>query len=145
MLKKILCISGRSGLYELKSYGKNMIIVEGLADKKRFPAYTRDKIISLGDISIYTTDQDVPLGEVLQSIFEKCGGKELDMAKVKTDDQLDAFFLEVLPNYDAERVYRSDIRKMFNWYNMLVKAGISDFTKKEEAEAESETDDKPAE
>ena len=144
MLKKILCISGRPGLYELKSYGKNMIIVEGLADKKRFPAYTRDKIISLGDISMYTTDQDVPLGEVLQSVYKKCEGKELDLAKIKTDDQLDKFFAEVLPNYDSERVYRSDIRKLFNWYNMLVKAGITDFTKKEE-EPEAEAEEKKEE
>ena len=135
MLKKILCISGRPGLYELKSHGKNMIIVEGLIDKKRLPVHARDKVISLGDISIYTTDQDEPLGNVLQNIYDKQEGKPLDMGQYADDKSLDAFFAEVLPSYDADRVYRSDIKKLMNWYNLLVAAGKTDFLPEKEEEA----------
>ena len=142
MLKKILSISGRSGLYELKSYGKNMVIVESLADHKRTPAYSRDKIISLGDIAIYTTSEEVPLGQVFDTIAKKFGSKPLDENNYKTNDQLDTFFADILPNYDVDRVYRTDIKKVISWYNILVKAGMTDFLpKQEEAENTEEVSD----
>ncbi|MBO7610122.1 MAG: DUF5606 domain-containing protein [Muribaculaceae bacterium] len=137
MLKKILCISGRSGLYELKSYGKNMVIVESLKDHKRSPAYSRDKIISLGDIAIYTTNEEVPLGKVFDIIFVQQEGKTLVADDYKTNEQIDAFFAKVLPDYDVDRVYRADIKKVINWYNILVEAGFTKFFEEEKAEEES--------
>lgn len=144
MLKKVLCISGRSGLYELKSYGKNMVIVEGLADHKRFPAYARDKIISLGDIAIYTTAEEVPLGQVLQTIYDQQNGAVLNADDYKTNEQIDEFFAKVLPNYDVDRVYRTDIKKVITWYNILVNASYTHFVP-EEAEAEENAEAPAAE
>ena len=100
MLKEVLSISGKPGLYKLVSYGKNVLVVESLVDKKRHPAYSRDKIISLGDIAIYTTGDDVPLGDVFESIYKKFDGKALDVAAYKTNDQLADFSKKLLPDYD---------------------------------------------
>ena len=141
MLKEVLSISGKPGLYKLVSCGKNVLVVESLVDKKRHPAYSRDKIISLGDIAIYTTGDDVPLGDVFESIYKKFDGKALDAAAYKTNDQLADFFKEVLPDYDEDRVYKTDIKKVISWYNILVNAGYTTFkeeAKESEPEAESE-------
>ena len=140
MLKKILSISGKPGLYRLISYGKNMIIVESLVDKKRFPAYSNNKIISLGDIAIYTSGEEVPLANVLDSISKKYDGKALVAADYKTNDALQGFFSEILPDYDRERVYNTDIKKVISWYNVLVGAGITDFIDKSEDTEKSEVE-----
>lgn len=137
MLKKILSISGKPGLYELVSYGKNLIIVENLKDKKRMPAYTRDKIISLGDISMYTYGEEVALSKVFTSVYEKFEGKTLNADEYKTPERLKEFFLQVLPDYDQERVYNNDIKKVIAWYNILVEAGYTKF--EEEADEAAET------
>ena len=139
MLKKILSITGRPGLFELKSYGKGMVIVESLIDHKRTPAFSRDKIISLGDISIYTTAEDKPLTEVLEAVRVKYDGKQLDTAQLKTDQQIDEFFAGVLPDYDVDRVRRSDIKKLINWYNILIGAGFTEFKANEEETSDQET------
>jgi hypothetical protein len=136
MLKEILSIAGKPGLYKMISYGKSMLVVENLETKKRIPAYSRDRIVSLGDIAIYTTEEEVPLGKVLEAIRDKFEAKPLDLQQYKTDDQLDAFFKEVPPTYDEERVYKSDIRKLMGWYNLLINTGITDYSKKEEEEKE---------
>lgn len=136
MLKEILSISGKPGLYKMISYGKNLLVVENLETKKRIPAYSRDRIVSLGDIAIYTTEEEVPLGKVLEAIRDKYEAKPLELSQYNSDDQLDAFFKGVLPAYDEERVYKSDIRKMMNWYNILINAGITDYSKNEEEEKE---------
>ena len=133
MLKTILAISGKSGLYKLVSNGRNMLIVESLATGKRTPAYSHDKIVSLGDIAIYTTEEDVPLSRVFEMIKEKNDGKPVDMGAFSDDHSLRAYFKEILPDFDDERVYTNDIRKVFNWYNLLVGAGITDFAEPEEA------------
>lgn len=138
MLKEILSIAGKPGLYKMISYGKNVLVVENLETKKRIPAYSRDRIVSLGDIAIYTTEEEVPLGKVLEAIRDKFEAKPLDLKPYKTDEQLDAFFKEVLPNYDEERVYKSDIRKLMGWYNLLINAGITDYSKKEEEKEKEE-------
>ena len=121
MLKTILSISGKPGLYKLVSQGKNMLIVESLADKKRFPAYGNEKIISLGDIAMYTDTEDVPLKEVFLSMKKKENGAAvvLDLKKATADD-LRAYLAEVLPTFDRDRVYPSDIKKLIVWYNLLV-------------------------
>lgn len=136
MLKTILSISGKPGLYKLVSQGKNMLIVESLVDKKRFPAYGNEKIISLGDIAMYTDAEDVPLKEVLKSIKEKENGAPVDInLKKATADELRTYLAEVLPGFDRDRVYPSDIKKLILWYNLLVECGLTDF---EDAPAEED-------
>lgn len=128
MLKKILSISGKPGLYKLISQGKNMLIVESLVDKKRLPTYGTEKIISLGDISMYTDDEDVPLSEVLEAVKKKENGAAatLDVKKASKNDLFD-YFAEILPNFDRDRVYPADIKKLVSWYNLLVANGITEF------------------
>ena len=127
MLKTVLSISGRPGLFKLVSQGKNMLIVEAIGNGKRLPAYAHDKIISLGDIAIYTLEEDIPLAEVFDSIKEKNGGKTVDVKAMKNDKEIREYFATVLPDFDDERVYTNDIKKVFSWYNILVEAGMTDF------------------
>ena len=138
MLKKILSVSGKPGLYKLVSQGKSMLIVEALTDGRRLPVYAREKIISLGDIAIYTDGDEVPLYEVLNSVKAKEEGKaasSIDAARA-TPDQLRAYMAEVLPNFDRDRVYPTDIKRLLSWYNLLISAGITDFDPQEAAEEE---------
>ena len=136
MLKNILAITGKPGLFKLVSRGNNMLIVESLLDSKRMPTYSRDKIVSLADVSMYTTGDDVSLGEVLTRLGEKEGFKPVTLDIKKADNEvLRAAFADVLPEFDRDRVYPSDIRKLFSWYNILIHAGITDFSV-EDAEAE---------
>lgn len=139
MLKRILSISGRPGLFRLVSQGKNMLIVESLQNGKRTPAYAHDKVISLGDIAIYTVEDDKPLSEVFESIKEKNSGNPVDIKSIGDDVKLRAYFKEILPEFDEERVYTNDIKKVFNWYNQLIAAGINTF--KEEPAKENQTAD----
>jgi hypothetical protein len=121
-LTGIIAISGRPGLYKVIAQGKNNIIVESLIDNKRFPAYSTDRISALDDISIYTYDEDAPLRDLLTAIYTKEGGKECPSHK-EDMKVLQTYLLEILPNYDQERVYPSDVKKMFQWYNLLHKSG----------------------
>jgi hypothetical protein len=134
MLKKILSISGKPGLYELVSQGKNMLVVENLKDKKRIPAYSHEKIISLGDIAIFTDENEVPLKEVLLSIKEKEGGNKSSLDPKSNNNVLREYFASVLPNFDRERVYPTDIKKIISWYNLLIETGKDDILQKEDAE-----------
>ena len=135
MLRDILSITGKPGLYKLVSRGNNMLIVESLLDGKRVPTYARDKIVSLSEISMYTMGEDVSLSEVLTKLGEKEGLKVAAIDPKKADnDQLRDFFGEVLPDFDRDRVYPSDIRKLIQWYNILINAGITDFSIEEEGE-----------
>ena len=139
MLKTILSIAGKPGLYRLVSHGKNMLIVESLTDKKRIPAYAKDKVISLGDIAMYTDAEEVPLHEVLTNLKNKENGAKASISTSAKPEELRKFFAEVLPNFDRERVYPSDIKKLISWYNLLIEAGITDFTPEEEPETTKET------
>lgn len=136
MLKTILSISGRPGLFKLVSQGKNMLIVESLANGKRTPAYAHDKIISLGDISIYTTEDDTPLADVFDAIKEKYDGKSIDVKALGGDKEIRTQFATILPNFDEERVYTNDIKKIFSWYNQLITAGFETFKNAETASEE---------
>lgn len=136
MLKRILSISGRPGLFRLVNQGKNMLIVESLQNGKRMPAYATDKVVSLGDIAIYTEDEDVPLGNVFQAIKEKNEGKTVDVKALGNDTAIRSYFKEILPKFDEERVYTNDIKKVFSWYNILTEAGMTDFVSKEDASDE---------
>jgi len=142
MLKKILSISGRPGLYQLVSYGKNMLLVETIPAAKRFPVHSRERVMSLGDISIFTTSEDIPLSQVFDNIAKKYENKPVDAAIVKTNDGLHEFMNGVLENWDTDRVHNSDIKKIVSWYNILVGAGITDFAAK--AEEEQTVEDTPA-
>lgn len=128
MLKKILSISGKPGLYELVSQGKNMLIVESLTEKKRMPAYAHEKIISLADIAIFTEENEVPLKNVFNSIKTKEDGKAASVSPKSEAADLREYFASVLPNFDRNRVYPSDIKKVITWYNLLVAAGKDDFS-----------------
>ncbi|MDR2968722.1 MAG: DUF5606 domain-containing protein [Tannerellaceae bacterium] len=141
MLKTILSISGKPGLYKLVSQGKNMLIVESLIDKKRIPGHANDKIISLGDIAMYTHDEEVPLHKVLTAIKEKENGAKLPfLPAAAKPNELRAYMKEILPDYDEERVYDNDIKKLLNWYNLLTDNGLTDFSPKPTEEAEAETE-----
>jgi len=133
MLKEILSVTGKPGLYKLVSKGSNLSVIESLSDKKRIPAYPRDKIISLGNLTVFTDESDVSIGEVLTKIKEKEEGGKIPFDISKADnDVLRAYLSEALPNFDRERVYPSDIRKMLKWYELLIENGITDFSKKDE-------------
>ena len=137
MLKTILSISGRPGLFKLVNQGKNMLIVESLMTGKRTPAYAHDKVISLGDIAIYTVEEDIPLAEVFESIRIKNDGKAVDVKALGNEKDIRAYFAEILPDFDDERVYTNDIKKVFTWYNQLIGAGFESF-KTEEPESTEE-------
>ncbi|WP_321332638.1 DUF5606 domain-containing protein [uncultured Bacteroides sp.] len=140
MLKTILSISGKPGLYKLISKGKNMLIVESMSvDKKRVPVYGNEKVISLGDIAMYTEDAEVPLKKVLISIKEKENGglASIDVKKAKAEELRDYLSL-ILPKFDRDRVYVTDIKKLISWYNILVTNGITDFDAEEKAQNDAE-------
>ena len=137
MLQNILAITGKPGLYKLVSRGNNMLIVESLVDGNRMPTYARDKIVALSDISMFTEADDVKLSEVLTNAGKKEGLKVVAMDPKKAQNaELQAWFDEVLPNWDRDRVYPSDIRKLIQWYNILINAGITDFSDEEPQEEE---------
>jgi len=140
-LSKILSISGRTGLFQVVSQLKNAVLVESLIDKKRFPAFAHEKISSMEEIAVFTATEDKPLKEILKAIYEKQEGKPALDAKSDTK-QLQAFFLEVVPDYDVERVYISDIRKIISWYNLLLEHQLLDFTEKEEEKTEEKSEEK---
>lgn len=142
-LTGIIAISGRPGLFKVVAQGKNNVIVESLIDQKRIPAYATDKISALEDISIYTYDEDASLQTILAAIYEKQEGKEGPSHK---DDlsTLEAYLHGILPNYDQERVYPSDIKKIFQWYNLLLKFGaLTPEESTDSSEVESEEKPKP--
>lgn len=118
MLKGILAISGHAGLFKMVSNTKNAIIVESLIDKKRMPAYSSSKISALEDIAIFTDEGDVPLADVIRNIKEKANGEKAISHKA-SGNELKAYMSEILPNYDEDRVYVSDMKKIFQWYNLL--------------------------
>jgi len=136
MIRTILSIAGKPGLYRLVNQGRNMLIVESLATGKRTPAFARDKVMSLGDIAMYTTEDDMPLADVLELLKAKTEGKPVDLKAFANEAEMRDFFGEVLTNFDRERVHDSDIRKLFQWYNTLLAAGITEFKEEEKPEAE---------
>lgn len=138
MLKTVLAISGKPGLYRLVSRGNKMLIVETIDEtKKRLPAHSADKVVSLADISIYTDDDnEVSLASVFESIKEKYDGKAIELSAKKADQSdIISFFEKVLPNYDTDRVRVSDMRKVLAWYNLLINDGMTSFVEENEESA----------
>jgi len=128
-METILAISGKPGLYRLVSRGKGNLIVEALDEtRRRMPAFASDRITSLGDIAMFTVEDDVPLWQVLKAVGEKEESKPTKLAYRKcSGKELRGYFAEVLPNFDPDRVHDSDIKKLLQWYDILVGAGITDF------------------
>ena len=126
---KIISVSGKPGLFQVISQSKNAVIAESLVEKKRLAINTTQNVSLLENIAIYTYEEDMPLLDVFTSIFKKTEGKEA-LSHKESSKKLTAFFTEVIPNYDDERVYASNIKKVIQWYNILTKAGM-DFSKVE--------------
>lgn len=147
MLKKILYVSGRPGLYKLISRGKNALIIEAIAgDKKQFPIHSREKVTTLSDIAMYTDKGEVLLGKILNAIREKeKGGQASLQLKEATPDKLRAYMAEVLPDFDRNKVYPTDIKRLLNWYNMLMENGITDFSEEEGEESQEENSEESKE
>ena len=146
MKETILAISGKPGLYRLVARGNGNLIVESIDEqKRRITAGSRDRVTSLRDVSMYAMDDDKPLMEVFESIKEKYNGQPVDIHTSKADKaQLYAFLDEVLPDNDADRIYPGDVKKLIQWYNILVQAGYTDFLEAEEQE-EASAEAAPAE
>lgn len=138
MIQGILSISGKPGLYRLMSRGKNTLIVENLQTRKRMPVYPHDKVISLADIAIYTEGEDMPLGDVLEKVKAATEAQTVDVKKFGSDAELREYFGTILPEFDRERVYTTDIKKLFSWYNLMIANGVTDFKKEEAAETKPE-------
>lgn len=145
-METILSISGKPGLYRLVSQGKMNLIVEALDEtKKRMPAFGTDRITSLGDIAMFTDSEDIPLWQVLENVGKKEERKPCSISyKKASSKELHTYFGEVLPDYDRDRVHDGDIRKLLQWYDILVKNGITNFketlSRDEEDEKEAETE-----
>lgn len=139
MLETILAIAGKPGLYRLVNRGNRSLIVETIDKaKKRTPAFGTDRIISLADIAMYTDSEEVPLRQVLKNMLEKEGGKKASIdVKKASKEELAAYVGEVLPNFDRDRVFPSDMKKLVQWYDILVENGLTDF---DEALKETEGD-----
>jgi len=138
MLKGILSISGQSGLFKLVAESKNNIIVESLDTKKRIPVYSTTKVSALEDIAIYTESSDVPLKEIFKAISDKESG-ESAISHKSSGNELKNYFKEVVPDYDKDRVYVSDIKKVLLWYNTLLEKNMLDFSELEEENEEPES------
>lgn len=132
-LEKILSISGKPGLYKLKTQTRNGFLAESLVDGKKISVGARDNVSLLSEIAIYTLTEELPLREVFKKISEKEAGGQTINHKVPRVE-LEEFFFEVLPDYDEDRVYPSDIKKVVQWYNLLQKNGVTDFSEQTEEE-----------
>lgn len=138
MLKKIVSISGKPGLYKVISQGKNMLIVESLVDKKRMPAHSTDKVVSLADVSMFTDNGDKPLAEILDALKTKENGAIASIDAKADAQSLRKYFGEIVPDFDRDRVYPTDIKKLIQWYNLLIETENTEFTSKEETDVDSQ-------
>ena len=127
MLKEILSITGKPGLYRIITPGKRTLLVEDLVSKKRFPLGARDRVVCLGDIAMYTVGEDLPLDQILDRVYAVEEGNKIDV-KSMDNDMLRAEFTKAVEDFDRDRVYPSDIKKLFNWYNLLISEGYTKFT-----------------
>ncbi|MDE6696650.1 MAG: DUF5606 domain-containing protein [Muribaculaceae bacterium] len=137
MLKEILSITGKPGLYKIITPGKRTLLVEDMVSKKRFPLGARDRVVCLGDIAMYTVGEDLPLDKILDRVYAVEDGKKIDV-KAMDNDMLREEFAKAVEDFDRDRVYPSDIKKLFNWYNLLISEGYTKFTEEEENSSEEE-------
>lgn len=127
MLREILSITGKPGLFKIVTPGKRTLVVEEMTTGKRFPLGQRDRVVCLGDIAMYTVGEDLPLGEILDRVYAVEEGKSVDV-KSMDNDMLRAEFAKAVADFDRDRVYPSDIKKLYNWYNLLIAKGYTKFT-----------------
>lgn len=142
MLKEILAITGKPGLFKIVSHSGKTLIVEDLQNGKRFPVSARERVVSLGDIAMYTESEDKPLGEILEEIYVKEKGEKLDVKEIVSTEGLKNRFELYVPDFDKERVHDSDIKKLFSWYNLLVTSGFTKFKEEEKEENNKEGEQK---
>lgn len=141
-LDKILSIGGKPGLYKLLTQTRNGFVGESLLDGKRVTVGMRNNVSVLSEIAIYTLEEEVPLREVFQKMKDKEGGKKTGISHKAEKIELEEYFFEILPNYDEDRVYASDIKKVIQWYNILVDNKMADFVEdKEESTVTSEEEE----
>lgn len=133
-LDKILAISGKPGLYELKTQTRTGFVAESLVDGKRITVGLRNNVSLLSEIAIYTTTEELPLREVFKKIQEKENGEATSVSHKDDKIALEEYFFSVLPEYDEDRVYPSDIKKVIMWYNILQGKGLTDFETEEVSE-----------
>ncbi len=133
-LDKILSIGGKPGLFKLLTQTRSGFVGESLLDGKRITVGIRNNVSVLSEIAIYTLEEEVPLKDVLQKIKEKEGGNRTKISHKADKMDLEEYFFEILPNYDEDRVYASDIKKIIQWYNILVDNKITDFLESEDEE-----------
>lgn len=140
MKETILSISGKPGLFRLLAQGNGNLILETLDEtKKRVPAGNRDRVTSLRDVSMYTLDEDMPLMQVFENMKQKENGAKVALDPRKASkEELFAYLEEVLPNCDTDRIYPSDVKKLIQWYNILVSNGVTEFVAAEEETATEE-------
>lgn len=137
-LSKVLSISGKPGLFKMIAQTKNGMVVESMIDKKKFTAFAHERISSLEEISIFAEDEDVSLIDVFKLIYEKQDGEKA-LSHKSNNKELKEFFEEILPSYDKDRVYISDIKKVINWYNLLAERDFFDFSEEEKKEEEKKS------
>lgn len=136
-LNEILTIVGKSGLHQLVSRSKSGIIVESLIDHKRYPIFGNDRVSTLEEITMFGLTEDLPLKSILKNIFDlENGGKAIDPKS--SNDDLKKYMLKVFPDYDKDRVYVSDMKKLFSWYNQLLEHNILNFDEETVAEVVEE-------
>lgn len=136
-LDKVLSISGKPGLYELKAQTRGGFVAESMLDGKKISVNIRHNVSLLSEIAVYTYTDEVPLRDIFQKIYEKENGGEAVSHK-ESKEKLEAYFAEVLPEYDVDRVYISDIKKILQWYNLLVSKGVTKFEKSEAKKSDEE-------
>lgn len=137
-LEKILSIGGRPGLFKLLTQTRTGFVAESLMDGKKITVGMTNNVSVLSEIAIYTLEEEIPLREVFHKIYEKENGGKTSVKHKDPKIKLEEYFFEVLPNYDEDRVYASDIKKVIQWYNLLVENGITDFEEQEEAATSEE-------
>jgi|YNPMSStandDraft_2_1061718.scaffolds.fasta_scaffold42222_1 hypothetical protein len=138
-LNEIITVSGYSGLFKKVAKGKNNLIVESLVDGKRMPVFATDKANSLANIALFTTGEEIPLSEVLQRIYKFQEQKEVKIDFKKNQKEMLLLFEKIIPEYDKTKVYASDIKKIFTWYNILLKHNLIDLAEEEKAEEGNNT------
>ncbi|MDC0408668.1 DUF5606 domain-containing protein [Flavobacteriaceae bacterium] len=126
-LEKIISVAGKPGLYQVLTQTRTGVLAQSLIDGKKITVSARENVSLLSEIAIYTMTEEMPLGQVFQKIFDNLSGATA-LSHKSSKDELEAFFFEVLPEYDEDRVYASDIKKVVQWYNLLVDKGLTDFS-----------------
>lgn len=136
MIRDILSITGKPGLFKILSHNGRTLIVEDLQSKKRSTVGARERIVSLGDIAMYTDEADMPLAEILDLVYAHQDGKPIDVKGLNKAGKLKDYFGDILATFDRDRVHDNDVKKLFTWYNLLLEAGYTKFTDEEEEAAE---------